>query len=84
MRTTSYSELRRTLAATIDSVDADHEPVMITRDRGKPAAVLISVEDFASLEETAYLLRSPKNAERLLAAIADFDRGGGTERDIPE
>ncbi len=84
MRTTSYSELRRTLAATIDSVNVDHEPVMIMRDRGKPAAVLISAEDFASLEETAYLLRSPRNAERLLAAIADLDRGGGTEHEIPE
>ncbi len=57
---------------------------MIMRDRGKPAAVLISAEDFASLEETAYLLRSPRNAERLLAAIADLDRGGGTEHEIPE
>ena len=84
MRTMSFSEVRRNLAQTIDSVNADHEPVLVTRDRGKPAAVLISVEDFASFEETAYLLRSPKNAERLLAAIADLDRGGGTERDIPE
>ena len=84
MRTTSFSELRRNLAATIDSVNADHDPVMITRDGGKPAAVLISLEDFASLEETAYLLRSPRNAERLLDAIADLDQGGGTEHDVPE
>ncbi len=84
MRTMSFNEVRRNLAQTIDSVNADHEPVLVTRDRGKPAAVLISVEDFASFEETAYLLRSPKNAERLLAAIADLDPGGGTERDIPE
>ena len=62
MRTTSFSELRRNLAAAIDGVNADHEPVIITRDRGKPAAVLISVDDFESLEETVYLLRSTKNA----------------------
>ena len=41
---------------------------MITRDRGKPAAVLMSLEDFASYEETRYLLKSPRNAERLLDA----------------
>lgn len=84
MRTTSYSDLRRNLAATIDSVNADHEPVIITRDRGKPAAVLMSVEDFASYEETRYLLRSPRNAERLLEATQGLDQGEGTERELPE
>jgi antitoxin YefM len=84
MRTTSYSQLRRNLAAAIDQVNADHEPVVITRDRGKPAAVLMSLEDFASFEETRYLLASPKNAERLAEAIAELDRGGGTERQLVE
>ncbi|QKD02617.1 type II toxin-antitoxin system Phd/YefM family antitoxin [Mesorhizobium loti] len=84
MRTTSYSDLRRNLAATIDSVNADHEPVIITRDRGKPAAVLMSVEDFASYEETRYLLRSPRNADRLLEATQGLDQGEGTERELPE
>jgi antitoxin YefM len=84
MRTTSYSQLRKDLAATLDQVTADHEPVIITRDRGKPAAVLMSLEDFASYEETRYLLRSPANAERLLAAIAEFEAGGGTVRDLIE
>ncbi|WP_027044330.1 type II toxin-antitoxin system Phd/YefM family antitoxin [Mesorhizobium carmichaelinearum] len=84
MRTTSYSDLRRNLAATIDSVNADHEPVIITRDRGKPAAVLMSVEDFASYEETRHLLRSPRNAERLLEATQGLDQGEGTERELPE
>ena len=51
MRTTSYGELRRNLASTLDSVSDDHEPVIITRDRGRPAAVLMSLEDFASYEE---------------------------------
>ncbi len=84
MRTTSYSELRRNLAATLDSVTADHAPVLITRDRGKPAAVLMSVEDFAAYEETRYLLQNPRNAERLLKAVSDLDRGGGLERDLSE
>ena len=49
MRTTSYSEFRRNLAATLDSVTDDHTPLIITRDRGKAAAVLMSLEDYASL-----------------------------------
>jgi antitoxin YefM len=65
MRISSYSELRRHLAAAIDRVNADREPLIITRDRGKPMAVLMSLEDFASYEETRHLLRSAKNAERL-------------------
>ena len=84
MRSTSYSDLRKNLAATLDSVTADHEPVLITRERGKPAAVLISLEDFASYEETAYLLRSPKNAERLSKAIAELDAGKGKARKLAE
>ncbi len=84
MRTTSYSDLRKNLAAMMDSVSADHEPVVITREKGKPSAVLMSLEDFASYEETRYLLRSPANAERLLAAVAEFDQGSGSERDLSE
>lgn len=82
MRTTSYSALRKTLAATLDKVTDDHEPVIITRDRGKPSAVLMSLEDFASYEETLHLLRSPRNAERLLKAIAELDAGKGKERTL--
>jgi antitoxin YefM len=84
MRTTSYSDLRRNLAATLDSVVDDHAPVIITRDRGKPAAVLMSLEDFASYEETRYLLQNPRNAERLLEAVTALDRGVGTERELTD
>ncbi|PWB95507.1 type II toxin-antitoxin system Phd/YefM family antitoxin [Methylosinus sporium] len=84
MRTTSYSDLRKNLAATLDRVTEDHEPVVITRDRGKPAAVLISLEDFASYEETAHLLKSPRNAERLRAAIEQLDAGQGKEHKLSE
>ena len=84
MRTTSYSELRKNLASTLDKVTADREPVIITRDRGKPAAVLMSLEEFTSWEETLHLLRSPANARRLQESIAEFDRGGGTERKLAE
>ena len=84
MRTTSSSELGENSTATIESVSTDHEPVIITGSRGEAAAVLLSVDDYAPLGETAYLLRSPRNAERSLAAIADLDSGGGTPRDISE
>jgi antitoxin YefM len=84
MRTTSFSNLRRNLAATIDSVNTDHEPVIITRDRGKAAAVLMSLEDFASYEETRCLLKSPLNAERLLEATGALDAGHGSERELLE
>ena len=84
MKTTSYSDFRRNLAGMIDAVNADHEPVMITRDRGKPAAVLMSLEDYASFEETRYLLRSPRNAQRLLDAIHDLEDGGVSEKRLAE
>jgi antitoxin YefM len=72
MRKIAQSDLRKNLAATLDRVTEDHEPVVITRDKGKPAAVLISLEDFASQEETRYLLRSPRNAKRLLRAVSQL------------
>lgn len=84
MRTTSYSELRKNLAAMLDSVTNDHAPVLITRDKGKPAAVLMSLEDFASYEETRHLLRNPRNAGRLMEAVAELDAGKGTAREIGE
>jgi antitoxin YefM len=84
MRTTSYSELRRNLAAMLDRVTEDRAPVLITRDKGKPAAVLMSLEDFASYEETRHLLHSPRNAERLLDAVAELDAGKGSARDLSE
>jgi len=84
MQTTSYSDLRRNLAAILDRVHTDHEPVVITRDKGKPPAVLMSLEDFAAFEETRYLLRSPANAQRLLTAVAELERGEGVARALAE
>ena len=84
MQVTSYSELRRNLAANLDRVVNDHAPVIITRDRGKPAAVLMSLEDYASFEETRYLLSSPRNAERLLRSIAKLEAGNGEVHELIE
>lgn len=84
MRTTSFTNLRKNLAAEIDRVNDDHEPIIITRDGGKPSAVLMSLEDFASWEETNYLLRNPTNAARLLESIAELESGKGVPRALIE
>ena len=85
MRSTSYSDLRKNLAARLDEVTEDRAPLLITRERGKPAAVLMSLEDFASYEETQHLLRNPRNAERLLKAIEELDSGTSSqERELLE
>ena len=84
MKTTSYSELRKNLATMLDSVELDREPIVITRDKGKPAAVLMSLEDFTAYEETRYLLRSPANAERLLTSVGALEAGQGAERLLDE
>lgn len=84
MKTTSYSDLRRNLSTTIDDVAETHEPVLITRSGGKPSAVLMSLEDFASYEETSYLLKSPKNAKRLRKAVEELEAGKGIEKSLIE
>lgn len=65
---TTYTDARANLASFIDRAANDRETVIITR-RGKPEVALIAAEELSSLQETAYLLRSPKNAERLLRAL---------------
>ena len=79
----SYSSFRSKLASTIDKVNDDHQPVLITRQNGKPA-ILMSVEDFKSYEETAYLMASPRNAERLNRAIDELESGKGQKREMLE
>lgn len=65
---TSYTQARANLARLLDRVTRDRETVIIER-RGEKEVALIAAEELAGLEETAHLLRSPKNAERLLAAL---------------
>lgn len=72
----SYTAVRAKLAEAMDKVNDDHRPVIITRQRGKPA-VLISLEDFNSYVETEYLLSSPKNAARLNKAVRDLKASRG-------
>ncbi len=79
----SYSAARANLAKTMDKVCADHAPIIITRKSESPV-VMLSLEDYQAMEETAYLLRSPANARRLLESIAELESGHGSERELIE
>lgn len=83
MNILSYTSLRNNLASALDTVNNDHVPILITRQKGKPA-VIMSLEDFKSYEETAYLMASSKNAERLSQAIAEIESGKTKEHGLFE
>ena len=83
MNAINYSTVRRGLAGIMDQVCEDHEPVVITRN-GERAVVMLSLDDFKSMEETAFLLRSPANAKRLLAAVKSLESGKGKARKLVE
>jgi antitoxin YefM len=74
MRTLSSTDLRQNLSSVMDQVNDDHEPVIVTRAKGKPV-VMVSLEDWASMDETTYLLASPANRAMLLNSIAENDSG---------
>ncbi len=79
----TYSAARANLAKTMSRVCNDHEPIIVTRN-GEQSVVMLSLEDYKALEETAYLLRSPANAKRLLASIEELAAGRGLERALSE
>lgn len=83
MKTLTYSESRANYAATLDAVTDDREEVVITRAGHEPV-VIVALDDYESLKETAYLLRSPSNARRLIGSIERLGRGEGTERRLDE
>ena len=70
MKTLSSTDLRANLSAVMDQVNDDHEPVIVTRAKGRPV-VMVSLEDWSSMDETTYLLASPANKAALMAAIND-------------
>ena len=77
----TYSAARANLAKTMDRVCSEHEPIIITRNRGE-AVVLMSLADYNAEEETRYLLQSPANAKRLLESIARLKAGLGVEHEL--
>ncbi len=81
MKTLSYTESRARYAEVLDSVVNDREEVVITR-AGHESAVIVSLEDYESLKETAYLMRSPANARRLLDAMERLEAGRGQTHDL--
>jgi antitoxin YefM len=79
----SYSAVRANLAKTMDRVCDDHTTVIITR-QGEDSVVMLSLADYQALEETAYLLRSPANARRLLNAVDQLSNGLGVARTLAD
>jgi antitoxin YefM len=81
MTAISYTAARENLASTMDRVCNDHDPVIITRNR-EQAVVMLSLEDYEALQETAYLLRSPTNAKRLIESIECLNQGKGIRKTL--
>jgi antitoxin YefM len=83
MKTMSYTESRARYAEMLDGVINDREEVVITRAGHEPV-VVVSLEDYESLKETAYLMRSPANARRLLDAMERLEAGRGEDHELVE
>ena len=81
MEAITYTAARQNLAKTMEKVCKDRAPIIVTR-KSSNSVVIMSLEDYEALEETAYLLRSPKNAQRLIESIAQLEKGEGTNREL--
>jgi antitoxin YefM len=81
MKAITYTTARQNFAKTMEQVCEDHTPVIVTRKTNE-SVVIMSLEDYTALEETAYLLRSPKNTRRLIESITQFENEKGTERNL--
>jgi antitoxin YefM len=77
----TYTHARSNLARTMEKVCQDHSPIIITR-KNQDSVVMLSLEDYAAMEETNYLLRNPRNARRLLESVAELESGGGTHHEL--
>lgn len=83
MEAITYTAARQNLAKIMEKVCKDHAPVIVTRKTSN-SVVIMSLEDYEALEETAYLLRSPKNTRRLIESIAQLENDKGTEKELLE
>ena len=81
MKAITYTAARQNLAKTMDKVCKDHAPIIVTR-KTTNSVVIMSLEDYEALEETAYLLRSPKNTRRLIESVVQLEEGHGSEREL--
>ncbi|KUZ63344.1 prevent-host-death protein [Burkholderia ubonensis] len=82
MNILTFSEVRAGFKQALDAVCKDHEPTIITRQRGEHV-VMISLEDYNSLQETLHLLGTPTNANRLRQSIAEFKAGKTSVKELP-
>jgi antitoxin YefM len=83
MRAITYTNARNNLAKTMKKVCEEHAPIIVTR-KNCEAVILMSLEDYEALTETAYLMQSPKNAKRLFESIEELNGGNGQERELLE
>ena len=83
MEAITYTAARKNLAKTMEKVCRDRAPVIVTK-KSSESVVIMSLEDFEALEETAYLLRSPKNTRRLIESISQLENGKGNEKELTE
>ena len=83
MEAITYTAARQNLAKTMEKVCKDCAPVIVTRKTSN-SVVIISLDDYEALEETAYLLRSPKNTRRLIESIAQLENDKGAEKELLE
>lgn len=79
MEAHTYSYTRQHFAQVMTQVNEDHSPVVVTSQRGNPV-VIMSLDDYHALEETAYLLRNSKGAQRLMDSVQELKNGGGELR----
>ncbi len=83
MNAITYTQARKNFTQTMNQVCDDHAPVIITRQSERPV-VMISLEDFNALEETLYLLKSPRNAQRLISAMQRIEKNDFLKKDLLE
>lgn len=81
MGTATYSQLRENLAAIWDEVEDTQEPIIVTR-KGHQDLAILPAEELAGIQETVHLLRSPKNARRLMEALVRAYNGQGSETTV--
>lgn len=81
MHVLTFSQARAELKQTMDDVCRDHEPAIITRQRGEPV-VMLSLEDYNGMNETLHLMASSKNASRLRASIAQLQAGRAVTKEL--
>jgi antitoxin YefM len=81
MNALTYTHTRQHFAEVMRQVNDNHEPVVVTSQRGKPI-VIMSLDDYQSLEETAYLMRNPVGAKRLLASVEELRNDGGLVKEL--